>query len=435
MMEGNLPRVPGERKTAGDYAERAHQLRGVGLANERIQQILLEEMEQDGFDASERETLLEAVHVLLATNTQEGTVQPDGNRAPAPQEHVTLPADVFQQLMERIRVLEERGNANPPPTGPKIGRGSTDPSHYGSAMPTIPMGPNGGHDRHRLPHVDAFKGDRREYPGWKFKMQSKIRVDGHLMGDVPAYIMSRLDDRAARIGLSYAQGADVSKPVTTDGFWEFLDLNFQDKLGEERARSALFTAQQRRTRLENFNAEFMRLAYEARESSNDENLKTLYRRALRPDLQAAMVSVTVPAQWTIGDLMARVLEIEENMYRARVLRPFPPSANRNRHPDAMDIDPQPQPPMRAHQARTARKGKSSALGRRATWADQKEMEKRRKDGTCYRCGTQGHLARDCALKPAQRPTQARAAKAAGVEDASEEGSDQNGGNDSEESEN
>jgi hypothetical protein len=67
-------------------------------------------------------------------------------------------------------------------------------------------------------------------------------------------------------------------------FWTFLDEQFRDKLHAKRARRKLQSVKQGKSSLQSFNAEFMRLAYDAGEESNEANLKTRYLLALRNNL-------------------------------------------------------------------------------------------------------------------------------------------------------
>lgn len=69
--------------------------------------------------------------------------------------------------------------------------------------------------------------------------------------------------------------------------------------------------------LEAFNAEFIQLAYNAAKEKNTQNLKTRYMSAIRGDLQEKIVSVDVPKDWDLQDLIAQVLKIDVNMRRTR----------------------------------------------------------------------------------------------------------------------
>jgi hypothetical protein len=42
-------------------------------------------------------------------------------------------------------------------------------------------------------------------------------------------------------------------------------------------------------------------------------------------------------------------------------------------------------------------------GKRAKWVDEKEKERRRKEGRCFRCGRTGCIVAECPLLPARPP--------------------------------
>ena len=44
--------------------------------------------------------------------------------------------------------------------------------------------------------------------------------------------------------------------------------------------------------------------------------------------------------------------------------------------------------------------------RRAKWVSQEEMDKRRQEGRCFRCGASGHQRDGCEFLPQRRPTEA-----------------------------
>ncbi|KAF1937028.1 hypothetical protein EJ02DRAFT_312612, partial [Clathrospora elynae] len=137
------------------------------------------------------------------------------------------------------------------------------------------------------PNPNPFDGDRKDYQRFQAQMQYKLAQDVLSIGSGPG----------------------------TGEFWEFLDDQFSDKLYKERACRKLQSLRQGKQTLQNFNAEFMRLAYDAGKESNTINLKTRYLTAIRNDLQDRMIAVDVPDHWNVQALMSRVAIIEENLFR------------------------------------------------------------------------------------------------------------------------
>ena len=171
--------------------------------------------------------------------------------------------------------------------------------------------------RLKLPDVGKFGGNRRLYRTFKSQMVDKLRTFGEhepLMG--VAYMFNRLEGQAAQVGLSWKNRHPEG---STTEFWEFLDEQYQDPQFEERSRQRLQTIMMKKygQSLEAFNAEFIQLAFDAAEEANKQNLKTRYMSAIKPDLQDKMVSVEIPEEWDLQTLMARVLEVDVNMRRAK----------------------------------------------------------------------------------------------------------------------
>jgi hypothetical protein len=192
---------------------------------------------------------------------------------------------------------------------------------------------------------------------------------------------------------------------SAESFWTFLEEQFADPLQEERARNKLNNFFQKKHPLQAFNAEFMRLAYEAGENENHSNLKSLYLRALRPDLKDRMISVDVPKDWTINQLHERVVRIEENLYRSKLTAPNTRNQSKADR-DAMDWE-----PTRANAGRAEGYNSGNNNGKeRAKWVHKDIVDQRRKDGRCLRCGKAGHFIQKCALAPARRPASARAGR-------------------------
>ncbi|KAG9239853.1 hypothetical protein BJ878DRAFT_431466 [Calycina marina] len=58
-------------------------------------------------------------------------------------------------------------------------------------------------------------------------------------------------------------------------------------------------------------------------------------------------------------------------------------------------------------AATSRTGHPQRHQQRAKWVDYNEIGRRRSEGSCLRCGNQGHMIKSCPLLPAQHPNYQR----------------------------
>ena len=76
-------------------------------------------------------------------------------------------------------------------------------------------------------------------------------------------------------------------------------------------------------------------------------------------------------------------------------------------PDAMDWE-------STKVSRAANRANESLKGKRAKWVDQEEIDRRKKERRCFRCGRSGCTIKECPLKPAQRPVQVKRGKPAPI---------------------
>ncbi len=275
--------------------------------------------------------------------------------------------------------------------------------------------PNWKSSSYKIKDPEVFTGSSKDYPHWKmhmdFKLQSNVPPEKRVK-----YIFGRLDKMAARVAFSWMKQFPDGREHE---FWKFLDDQFEDKLEAEKARTRLLTCQQKNQRLQLFNNDFMRWAYEA-EETNNQTLKAIYLAALRKDLRDRMISVEVPNTWTIRNLMDRVVVIEENIYRAKLRAPRLDAKDE----DAMDWEASKVSAVRSAPGPTNNATRSTSSGNqrsrtKAKWVQKDEMDRRKKKKLCLRCGDPEHFVKQCPYLPAERPARASPAK---VDDDSSEDS-------------
>ena len=64
--------------------------------------------------------------------------------------------------------------------------------------------------------------------------------------------------------------------------------------------------------------------------------------------------------------------------------------------------------------------KPRILGPRAKWVSKAEMQKRKENGSCLRCGIMGHYVDKCSQRPPIRPAQVASTKAQDPKPAAQE---------------
>ena len=109
--------------------------------------------------------------------------------------------------------------------------------------------------------------------------------------------------------------------------WNTLDQVYNDPMHADRARRKLQEIRQGKTNLRTFNAEFRAVLADAEEPEDTMGTKTRYLMALRYDLRDRMVTVEIPYEWTLSQVMARVAVVEENLYRTKLGGPYSRGGN------------------------------------------------------------------------------------------------------------
>jgi hypothetical protein len=88
----------------------------------------------------------------------------------------------------------------------------------------------------------------------------------------------------------------------------------------------LLEIHQEKTNLRMFNAEFWSVLADADKLDDTMGTMTRYLMALQYDLQDRMVTVEVPQEWTLSQVMAQVAIVKENLYRTKLEMSQPPDS-------------------------------------------------------------------------------------------------------------
>jgi hypothetical protein len=280
--------------------------------------------------------------------------------------------------------------------------------------------------RARLPDTALFEGKKAEWKSWEAQLWAKLEVD--LRDDTPSvrfwYAHSRLRGLALQQVTPWVSRivhtGETIVPATLQELVKQLSNAYDDPQSQKRAMATLATLQQGNRPFAKYMAIFERTIIQAGGMGWDENLrKMMLHRGLSDELKKAIVASPQPDSF--ADYVSFLHEVSHELESLKERRPHVhPSVATNSGrttKDPMEWEP------------TAASAAAAQPQQRARWVSKEEIEKRKADGKCYRCGVKGHLVRTCTLLPAKKPTVVAATRPAdrknGAEDSDSDGESEN----------
>jgi hypothetical protein len=225
-------------------------------------------------------------------------------------------------------------------------------------------------------------------------------VDGEIIGSDRnrfIYVASRLEGKGLQSALTFITTHRDAQDASAFKILKYLDDIFGDRHKTQRAVESLRTMKQGpKEPFSDFLPRFEKALADAGGMSWPDAVKRSHLDgALAFELRR--LAITMPVAASYGDYVSELLRIND-LYRA-AMKHAPkentskePPAGQRKEEDAMDWEPT--------RAAAAQKGGQK---RRAQWVSQEELDKRRQERNCLRCGSPNHYVADCELLPARRP--------------------------------
>lgn len=281
-------------------------------------------------------------------------------------------------------------------------------------------------EKPRLPDVKVFdKGSHEEYTQWKIQIRTKLSADRLAYPTEfyqVHYVISRTEGWAFSALRSYITTINNGeKEPKLNELWSQLDGFFEDPAVKQKALQYLRTTKQGKgeflPHVRTFNLKF----HEAGLGEGDDSLKIDYlQNSLNKKLLRYQAGYQPPLNETYDNFVQRMRVTWENLKAIDQLSSNAPtystklsSANPTTS-DEMDWS----PTVGAMQFRT----------RGEYWGTQAQIAQRREEGSCLRCGRQGHLVQECKAtvpKRQKKPKNTAKVLAANVEDeSSDEGKEE-----------
>ena len=269
-----------------------------------------------------------------------------------------------------------------------------------AATPTSPVhtAAPASRPRARMPELDKFSGDRRDFRNWSILARQKLAFDMETLGGDSAafaYLFARLASKAQALVATHFVREEAAGRHNPWAFLEHLKSIFGDRELEARAIQRLLVM--KKNAKESFAAFFPKfereLADAGFDSAADNVRKTYLERAIDDGLARACVGHSLN---TYEELVAGLFKISGQLERiGKWGGPQAPTQNRSTGTsDKMDWEPS-NPRAGAAQP--------SNPSQRAKWVTKEELGRRRENDLCLRCGNGSHKIASCPQSPAKRP--------------------------------
>ncbi|KAF4310005.1 hypothetical protein GTA08_BOTSDO02821 [Botryosphaeria dothidea] len=313
-------------------------------------------------------------------------------------------AQLLQQIMAQISTLTtkvgqlekgqetpENGNEDTQLPSPKLS-GKTSGSISTSASDTVE-----GKPTKNLGPLAEFSGNRDELEPWIAQAQAKLAVD-------------------------YTSCTEATN-MTAQCLLDQLRLSFGDPHRQEKAQRKLHKLRQTNKPFMEHFTEFRKLVLEAGGTNwPDEILKAYLEAGLSQELQRSMIGLGSTSQ-SFEDYCTELKRVS-NQLEAFNLRNIGKKPQQGWQQDwwrgqnkvgsagstgrQSGSKPKPTTPQQDKMDWEPTGPARAAQGRRVKWVDEQEMQKRKDEGRCLRCGDSRHRVAQCPWLPPRRP--ARLAK-------------------------
>lgn len=299
-----------------------------------------------------------------------------------------------QQLQQQQQQFDQLRN--------EVNQMRVTPAH--PPQPTQAVDSTPRRPRHTMPQPAKYNGENKAgYPAFKGLLKAKLKIDKAAIGEEPErvwYGYSCLENGAAHRIYPWIASQDKNEKVLTEaGFFAELDKAFADPQMAQRALEWMNTRKQGSQSFREYLQKFDQKVLEADAWDMSDAAKIAYiRAALNLEMQEFLISQVEPTAYSeYCDLLRRTSDKIDDFKRRK----------NSRHPRTVPTvppttTPAPGDPMDWEPSRTAAGGPSGRLA--AKWVETTEINRRKENKLCLRCGKDGHFIKDCAYGPAKRPS-------------------------------
>lgn len=273
------------------------------------------------------------------------------------------------------------------------------------AVPQPPSPPPSAHrSKPKLPETKSYNHSKPSlFPSFRHALTAKFAIDGDCIGgdyERVWYGITRLEDAAAARMHPWVDQNQHTANFTVSEFMKTMETMFGDTNRQKRALDRLNELRQKSRSFGDMLAEFDQLVMEAggHQWTNDVK-KSFLKRAMNRELKDKLI--TLDGKDDFDEYREQVKRVANEMDDLKSQygnwrRPtFPPNPSSRPAVDPNAMDWQPTPVANANAATNKR---------RAKWVEKSEMERRRQNRLCFRCGSSEHSIKGCMFAPARQPS-------------------------------
>lgn len=259
------------------------------------------------------------------------------------------------------------------------------------------------HGRKALKWPEPFDGTRSKFPAWKQEIRDKLEVDGDLIGSARARwygINQCLGEKPKRVVATFYAAGGSNLRYDAEEFLKYLELSYGDPNQASKAAMRLRTIKQgERQSFAAFLPTFEQTLAEAGGSNWADAAKlTLLDSALHDTLRRALVAVDLSSDY--AEWIRQVMRVS---YKLEAISTGSAKWARHPNPSSLPRDTQRDKDGDVRMTGVMAAATGSKKPQRARWVPEEEIQKRRQERRCFRCGASAHIVSECPYLPATRP--------------------------------
>ena len=246
-----------------------------------------------------------------------------------------------------------------------------------------------------LPDAPEFDGKKQEFQPWLAHVHAKLTIDRADRTEAVRawYVHSRLRGKAMKQVNPWVAQAQISGSMTVEGLVEQLRLAYEDPMATARAATRLNSLKQGTKSFAVFIADFDRTILEAGGAAWTDPMKHMFlSNSMSDELKRAMVTAQAEPSYArycsqLHTVSQRLEALQDQGKKTQTSRPWNQSRNSAKD-DSMEWEP----------TRTVVVANAQGV----QWASEKEINRRRKEKLCLKCGSSEHFVRTCDSEPEEK---------------------------------